>query len=122
MGAGEPRTEEVFMTAASPGVIAYFIPNDYYPDKEAYLYALSEGMKDEYKAIVDAGILLQIDCPDLAMTRVSQFSDLTNEEFRKVVEMHIEVLSYALKGLSPERMRMHLCWGNTEGPHNHDIP
>ena len=121
-GVGEPRTEEVFMTAASPGVIAYFIPNDYYPDEEAYLYALAEVMKDEYKAIVDAGFLLQIDCPDLAMTRVSQFSDLTNQEFRKVVEMHIEVLNYALKGLSPERMRMHLCWGNTEGPHNHDIP
>ena len=119
---GEPQTEEVFMTAASPGVIAYFIPNDYYPDEEAYLYALAEVMKDEYKAIVDAGFLLQIDCPDLAMTRVSQFSDLTNEEFRKVVAMHVEVLSYALKGLSPERMRMHLCWGNTEGPHNHDIP
>ncbi len=119
---GESQTEEVFMTAASPGVIAYFIPNDYYPDEEAYLYALAEVMKDEYKAIVDSGFLLQIDCPDLAMTRVSQFSDLTNEEFRKVVEMHVEVLSYALKGLSPERMRMHLCWGNTEGPHNHDIP
>ena len=119
---GEPQTEEVFMTAASPGVIAYFIPNDYYPGEEAYLYALAEVMKDEYKAIVDSGILLQIDCPDLAMTRVSQFSTLTNEEFRKVVEMHVEVLSYALKGLSPERMRMHLCWGNTEGPHNHDIP
>ena len=119
---GEPEAEEVFMTAASPGVIAYFLPNDYYPDEEAYLYALAEVMKDEYKAIVDSGFLLQIDCPDLAMTRVSQFSDLTNEEFRKVVEMHVEVLSYALKGLSPERRRMHLCWGNTEGPHNHDIP
>ena len=119
---GEPEAEEVFMTAASPGVIAYFLPNDYYSDEEAYLYALAEVMKDEYKAIVDSGFLLQIDCPDLAMTRVSQFSDMTNEEFRKVVEMHVEVLSYALKGLSPERMRMHLCWGNTEGPHNHDIP
>ncbi len=119
---GEPQTEEVFMTAASPGVIAYFIPNDYYPDEEAYLYALADVMKDEYKAIVDAGFLLQVDCPDLAMTRVSQFSDLTNEEFRKVVEMHVEVLNHALKGLPPDRMRMHLCWGNTEGPHNHDIP
>ncbi len=119
---GEPQAEEVFMTAASPGVIAYFLPNDYYANEEAYLYALAEVMKDEYKAIVDAGFLLQIDCPDLAMTRVSQFSELTNEEFRKVVEMHVEVLHYALKGLPPDRMRMHLCWGNTEGPHNHDIP
>ena len=122
MGVGESQTEEVFMTAASPGVIAYFIPNDYYPDEEGYLYALADVMKDEYKAIVDSGFLLQIDCPDLAMARVSQFSALTNEEFRKVVEMHVEVLIYALKGLPPERMRMHLCWGNTEGPHNHDIP
>ena len=114
--------EEVFMTAASPGVIANFLPNEYYPTEEAYLYALAEVMKDEYNAIADAGILLQIDCPDLAMTRVSQFSHLSVEEFKKVVELHVEVVNYALKDINPEQTRLHLCWGNTEGPHHHDIP
>ncbi len=113
---GQPQAEEVFMTAASPGVIAYFLTNDYYPDEEAYLYALADVMKDEYTAFVYSGFLLQIDCPDLAMSRVSQFSTLTNEEFRKVVEMHVEVLNYALKGLPPERMRLHLCWGTQKAP------
>ena len=118
----DSQAEEVFMTAASPGVIANFLPNEYYPTEEAYLYALADVMKDEYNAIVDAGLLLQIDCPDLAMTRVSQFSDLSLEEFKKIVELHVEVINYALKGIDPERMRLHLCWGNTEGPHHHDIP
>lgn len=119
--AGAP-VEEVFMTAASPGVIANFLPNEYYPNEEAYLYALADVMKDEYKAIVSAGLLLQIDCPDLAMTRVSQFSHLSVEEFKKIVELHVEVVNYALDGIPPEQMRLHLCWGNTEGPHHHDIP
>ncbi len=114
--------EEVFMTAASPGVIANFLPNEYYPTEEAYLYGLAEVMKDEYKAIADAGLILQIDCPDLAMTRVSQFSHLSVDEFKKVVELHVEVINYALADIDPERMRLHLCWGNTEGPHHHDIP
>ena len=114
--------EEVFMTAASPGVIANFLPNEYYPTEEAYLYGLAEVMKDEYNAIVNAGLILQIDCPDLAMTRVSQFSHLSVDEFKKVVELHVEVINYALAGIDPERMRLHLCWGNTEGPHHHDIP
>ena len=116
------QVEEVFMTAASPGVIANFLPNEYYPTEEAYLYALADVMKDEYNAIVDAGLLLQIDCPDLAMTRVSQFSHLSVEEFKKIVELHVEVINHALKDIDPERMRLHLCWGNTEGPHHHDIP
>ena len=114
--------EEVFMTAASPGVIANFLPNEYYPTEEAYLYGLAEVMKDEYNAIVNAGLTLQIDCPDLAMTRVSQFSHLSVEEFKKVVELHVEVINYALADIDPERMRLHLCWGNTEGPHHHDVP
>ena len=118
----DSQAEEVFMTAASPGVIANFLPNEYYPTEEAYLYALADVMKDEYNAIVDAGLLLQIDCPDLAMTRVSQFSHLSVEEFKKIVELHVEVINYALKDIDPERMRLHLCWGNTEGPHHHDIP
>ena len=118
----DAKSEEVFMTAASPGVIAYFLHNQHYSDHEAYLYALADVMKDDYKAIVDSGLLLQIDCPDLAMTRVAQFSHLSQDEFIKIVEMHVEVLQYALAGLAPERMRLHLCWGNTEGPHHHDVP
>ena len=113
---------EVFMTAASPGVIANFLPNEYYPTEEAYLYALADVMKDEYNAIASAGLLLQIDCPDLAMTRVSQFSRLTLEEFKKIVELHVEVVNYAVAGIPAESMRLHLCWGNTEGPHHHDPP
>ena len=120
--AADAPVEEVFMTAASPGVIANFLPNEYYPTEETYLYALAEVMKDEYNAIAASGFILQIDCPDLAMTRVSQFSHLSEEEFKKIVELHVEVINYALKDIEPERTRMHLCWGNTEGPHHHDIP
>ena len=120
--AADAPVEEVFMTAASPGVIANFLPNEYYPTEETYLYALAEVMKDEYNAIAASGLILQIDCPDLAMTRVSQFSHLSEEEFKKIVELHVEVINYALKDIEPEQTRMHLCWGNTEGPHHHDIP
>ena len=120
--AADTPVEEVFMTAASPGVIANFLPNEYYPTEEAYLYALAEVMKEEYNAITASGLLLQIDCPDLAMTRVSQFSHLSKAEFKKIVELHVEVINYALKDIDPERLRLHLCWGNTEGPHHHDIP
>ena len=116
------QVEEVFMTAASPGVIANFLPNEYYATEEEYLYGLAEVMKDEYNAIAGAGLLLQIDCPDLAMTRVSQFSHLSVEEFTRIVELHVEVINYALKDIDPERMRLHVCWGNTEGPHHHDVP
>ena len=118
----QAQSEEVFMTAASPCVIANFLPNEYYPTEEAYLYALADVMKDEYKAIASAGLILQIDCPDLAMTRVSQFSHLTLEEFKKIVELHVEVVNYAVAGIPPESMRLHLCWGNTEGPHHYDPP
>ena len=118
----QAKAAEIFMTAASPGVIANFLPNEYYPTEEAYLYALDDVMKDEYNAIASAGFLLQIDCPDLAMTRVSQFSHLTLEEFKKIVELHVEVVNYAVAGIPPESMRLHLCWGNTEGPHHHDPP
>ncbi len=118
----ETQAEEVFMTAASPGVIANFLPNEHYPTEEAYLYALADVMKEEYQAIVQAGLLLQIDCPDLAMTRVTQFADLTLDAFKNVAAMHVDVLNYALDGLPPERMRLHLCWGNYEGPHHHDVP
>jgi 5-methyltetrahydropteroyltriglutamate--homocysteine methyltransferase len=116
------QVEEVFMTAASPGVIANFLPNEYYPTEEAYLYALAAVMKDDYQAIVQAGFLLQVDCPDLAMTRVSQFGHLTVDEFKDVVALHVDVLNSALDGLPPERLRLHLCWGNYEGPHHYDVP
>jgi 5-methyltetrahydropteroyltriglutamate--homocysteine methyltransferase len=116
------QATEVFMTSAAPGVIANFLPNAYYPSHEAYLYALAEVMKDEYRAIVQAGFVLQLDCPDLAMTRVTQFAHLSVDEFKKIVELHIEVLNHALSGLPPEQMRLHLCWGNYEGPHHHDVP
>jgi 5-methyltetrahydropteroyltriglutamate--homocysteine methyltransferase len=119
---GTRQVEEVFMTAASPGVIANFLPNEYYPTEEKYLYALAEVMKEEYQAIVQAGLLLQVDCPDLAMTRVSQFAHLTVDQFKDVVALHVDVLNHALDGLPPERMRLHLCWGNYEGPHHYDIP
>ena len=114
--------QEVFLSAASPGVIANMLPNEFYSSDDEYLQAMADVMRDEYEAIVDAGFLLQVDCPDLAMGRNAEFSELTNEEFKRVAEMHVEVLNGALSGIAPDRMRMHVCWGNYEGPHNHDIP
>jgi 5-methyltetrahydropteroyltriglutamate--homocysteine methyltransferase len=113
--------EEVFMSSASPGVIAAFLTNDYYPSEDAYLEAIANVMKDEYRAIVDAGFILQLDCPDLAMTRHNRHADKTLEEFRKIVERNIEVLNEATKDIAPDRMRLHLCWGNYEGPHQLDV-
>jgi 5-methyltetrahydropteroyltriglutamate--homocysteine methyltransferase len=112
---------EVFMTAASPGVIAIFLTNNYYPSDEAYLEAIANVMRDEYKAIVDAGFILQLDCPDLAMSRHNRFADLSLSDFRKKVELHVAVLNEAIKGIPADRMRTHLCWGNYEGPHQLDV-
>ncbi len=114
--------EEVFVSAASPGVIANMLPNEYYANDEAYLQALAEAMRAEYEAIVEAGFLLQVDCPDLAMGHNAEFSHLSLAEFKQVAAMHVEILNGALDGIDPERMRMHVCWGNYEGPHNHDVP
>lgn len=114
--------EEAFMTAASPGVISYFLQNQFYPSREAYLGTLADVMKEEYNAIHQAGFLLQVDCPDLAMGRHMQFPGLSNREFLKVAEANVEVLNHALAGIPPDRMRLHLCWGNYEGPHHRDIP
>lgn len=114
--------EEVFMTAASPGVIALFLTNQHYPSREAYLSVLVDLMKEEYQAIVQAGFLLQVDCPDLAMGRHMEFPDLSNSEFLKVAEANVEALNAALEGIPSDRMRLHLCWGNYEGPHHRDIP
>jgi 5-methyltetrahydropteroyltriglutamate--homocysteine methyltransferase len=110
-----------FMTAASPGVVSFFLGNDYYKSDDEYLEALTAVMKDEYEAIVNAGFLLQLDCPDLAMSRQSQFADLSTSDFRKVVERHVEVVNEATKNIAPEKMRLHLCWGNYEGPHHMDV-
>jgi 5-methyltetrahydropteroyltriglutamate--homocysteine methyltransferase len=113
---------EVFMTAASPGVIAHFLRNEYYPSREAYLARLADVMKEEYDAIAQAGFILQIDCPDLAMGRHLAFPDLSTTEFLKIAEANVEALNHALRDIPPDRLRLHLCWGNYEGPHHRDIP
>ncbi|HET6316853.1 MAG TPA: cobalamin-independent methionine synthase II family protein, partial [Chloroflexota bacterium] len=112
----------VFMTAASPGVVDTFMPSSYYVTERDFLRAIADAMRDEYQAIVEAGFILQIDCPDLAMSRHTRFADRSDAEFRDTARMHIETLSQALAGLPRERVRLHMCWGNYEGPHNHDIP
>ncbi|HSF32567.1 MAG TPA: cobalamin-independent methionine synthase II family protein [Candidatus Tectomicrobia bacterium] len=118
---GHPAAEG-FMTAASPGVIAHFLQNEHYPSRDAYLARLADVMKEEYDAIAQAGFVLQVDCPDLAMGRHLRFPDLSTPEFLKIAEANIEALNHALRDIPPERMRMHLCWGNYEGPHHRDIP
>jgi 5-methyltetrahydropteroyltriglutamate--homocysteine methyltransferase len=119
--AGVPH-DRLFMSAASPGVIAHFFGNLHYPDREAFLGALADAMRSEYEAIADAGITLQLDCPDLAMSRSSVFADLTLEEFRREAALGVEALNHAVARIPAERMRLHLCWGNYEGPHDHDVP
>ena len=114
--------DNVFMTAVSPGQAARFLLNRYYPSDEAYVGALAEVLKREYAAIVRAGFVLQLDCPDLASGRNNQFQHLTLAEFQKVAAMHVEALNHAVAGLPPERMRLHICWGNYEGPHHRDVP
>jgi 5-methyltetrahydropteroyltriglutamate--homocysteine methyltransferase len=114
--------EEAFMTAASPGVIAHFLRNDYYPTRDAYLARLADVMKEEYDAIVQAGFVLQLDCPDLGMGRHLAFPDLSTREFVKIAEGNVEALNHALRDIPSDRMRLHLCWGNYEGPHHRDIP
>ena len=116
------RPTEAFMTAASPGVIAHFLRNEYYPSREAYLARLVDVMKEEYDAIHRAGFVLQVDCPDLAMGRHLAFPSLSNAEFVKIAEANVEALNHALRDIPPDRMRLHLCWGNYEGPHHRDIP
>jgi 5-methyltetrahydropteroyltriglutamate--homocysteine methyltransferase len=113
---------EVFVSAASPGVVSLFFRNDFYPTEEAYLYAIADAMRSEYAALLEAGFLLQIDCPDLAMGRHIQYASLELEEFRKRAQMHIEALNHALGDARPEQLRLHLCWGNYEGPHHCDVP
>ncbi|MXW87506.1 MAG: epoxyalkane--coenzyme M transferase, partial [Boseongicola sp. SB0667_bin_21] len=111
-----------FMNAASPGVISLFLQNEFYPSREAYLAALADAMKEEYETIVAAGLDLQLDCPDLALSRHMLFTDLSDEEFVKVAGMHVEALNGALRDIPEDRIRVHICWGNYEGPHVCDIP
>ncbi len=120
--AGKVKTQETFMSAASPGVIGLFFRNDHYPSQEAYLMAIAEAMRHEYETVAKAGVILQIDCPDLAMGRHIQYANLSVEEFRKKARLHIEALNHALANIPPEQLRMHLCWGNYEGPHHCDVP
>lgn len=111
-----------FMNAASPGVISLFLQNDFYKTREAYLAALADAMKAEYETIVSAGLDLQLDCPDLALSRHMLFTDLSDNEFLKVANMHVEALNHALSDVPQDRVRVHICWGNYEGPHCCDIP
>ena len=111
-----------FMNAASPGVISLFLQNDYYKSRDAYLAALADAMKAEYETIVASGLDLQLDCPDLALSRHMLFNDLSDDEFLKIAASHVEALNHALSGVPAEKVRVHICWGNYEGPHVCDIP
>ena len=112
----------MFLSSASPGVTTFFFRNDYYPSHEDYVFAVAEALRHEYEAIVAGGMMLQIDCPDLAMGRHTQFANLGLKEFREKMELHVEALNRALVNIPAEKVRMHLCWGNYPGPHHCDVP
>ena len=114
-------SERGFMNAASPGVISLFLQNAHYATREKYLAALADAMRDEYRTITDAGLDLQVDCPDLALSRHMLFTNLSDEEFVKIADMHVEALNHALSGVPQDKTRVHICWGNYEGPHVCDI-
>ncbi|MEL1251427.1 cobalamin-independent methionine synthase II family protein [Aurantiacibacter gilvus] len=118
----EGKGVEAFLNSASPGLITAFQPNQYYPSHEAYLADLAAAMRPEYEAIVDAGLQLQLDCPDLAMSRHTGYQDMTEAEFLAAIRANVDALNEATANIAPEQMRMHVCWGNYEGPHTHDIP
>jgi 5-methyltetrahydropteroyltriglutamate--homocysteine methyltransferase len=120
--AAAPDGQDLFMTAASPGVITHWLTNRHYATNEEYLGALADAMQYEYEAIANSGIILQVDCPDLAMSRHIAFADMSLKDFRHRAAVHVEALNYALRNIAPERLRMHLCWGNYEGPHTRDVP
>ncbi len=119
---GGVKAREGFMTAASPGVISLFFRDDHYGSHEAYLAAIADAMKHEYETVAKAGFVLQIDCPDLAMGRHIQFAGLSLAEFRRMARLHVEALNHAVAAIAPDRLRLHLCWGNYEGPHHYDVP
>ena len=114
--------EELFMTAASPGIITLTMKNDHYPTYEDYVFAVAEEMRKEYELIVSRGLILQLDCPDLAMERHVSYQDEPLEAFQEVVELHIEAINRALVNIPRDRVRLHVCWGNSEGPHHYDVP
>lgn len=116
------RFADAFMTSASPGLVSAFQPNTFYPSHEAYIEAVASAMEPEYEAIARAGFVLQLDCPDLAMAHHTGFQDLSEAEFLKRARHHVEVLNHAVRNVPAEAMRLHICWGNYEGPHDHDIP
>ncbi|MEK9961648.1 MAG: cobalamin-independent methionine synthase II family protein [Rhodobiaceae bacterium] len=120
-GMAAQGVERGFMNAASPGVISLFLQNEYYKTREAYLAALADAMKAEYETIVAAGLDLQLDCPDLALSRHMLFADLSDDEFIDIANMHVEALNHALRDIDPAKVRVHICWGNYEGPHVCDI-
>src|SRR5207244_12348895 len=120
--AGKAKPADVFMTAPSPGILTRFIINLHYPSEDAYVEALADVMKTEYRAIVEAGFILQIDAPDLGSARNNQYRHLSDDEFRKIAERNIAALNGATADLAADRMRLHVCWGNYEGPHTHDLP
>ena len=120
-GMAKNGAKRAFMNAASPGVISLFLQNQHYKTREAYLAALADVMRVEYETIVAAGIDLQLDCPDLALSRHMLFADLSDEEFVKIANMHVEALNHALRDIDPAHVRVHICWGNGEGPHVCDI-
>ncbi|GAB4149314.1 MAG: cobalamin-independent methionine synthase II family protein [Sphingomonadales bacterium] len=120
--AASGHKDGAFMNAASPGVIALFQPNDYYPSHETYLEALAEAMRAEYEAIVAAGLYLQLDSPDLGLGRHMMFKDRSDDDYRRLAGLHVEALNHALRNVPAEMVRMHICWGNYEGPHHHDAP
>ena len=117
----EHGAQQGFMNSASPGVISLFLPNNHYSSREKYLEVLGEVMKNEYEAIVNAGLHLQLDCPDLALSRHMLFTDLSDDEFVKVADLHVQVLNHALRDIDKSKVRVHICWGNYEGPHVCDI-
>jgi 5-methyltetrahydropteroyltriglutamate--homocysteine methyltransferase len=119
---GKVTAAEAFMSAASPGVVSLFFRNDHYKSQEDYLFAIAEAMRHEYETVAKAGIMLQIDCPDLAMGRHIQYANLGLDEFRQRARLHVEALNHALANIAAERLRIHLCWGNYEGPHHCDVP
>ena len=119
---GAAKAVEGFMSAVSPGTIAVFQPNEYYPSHTAYLEALAEAMRPEYEAIVKSGLVLQVDCPDLGMGRHIRFRDVDDDEFLRNAALQVEALNHALANVPADRVRLHICWGNYEGPHTRDIP
>ena len=116
-----PLAVGAFMNSASPGVIALFQPNEFYPDRDSYLEALAEAMRPEYEAIVEAGLILQLDSPDLGLGRHMMYKDRSEADYLKLVGVHVDVLNHALRNVPADRLRMHVCWGNYEGPHHHDV-